>query len=69
MKNRNIQPGTVIRYNHPHGGTALDRVIRIEGENCIISVPTIGGTWVERAISIASVISYTNRVNNGTTNC
>ena len=59
MKNRNIQPGTVIRYNHPHGGTALDRVIRIEGENCIISVPTIGGTWVLRAIPISEVISST----------
>ena len=59
MTNHNIQPGATIRYNHPHGGTALDRVIRIEGENCIISVPTIGGTWVERAIPIMAVISST----------
>ena len=69
MTNHNIQPGTSIRYNRSNGGTALDRVIRVEGENCIISVPTIGGTWVERTVPISSVISYTNRVNNGTTNC
>jgi len=55
----NIQPDDIIRYNHAKGGTALDRVIRIEGENCIISVPTIGGTWVLRAIPVSEVISST----------
>ena len=69
MTNHNIQPGTSIRYNRSNGGTALDRVIRVEGENCIISVPTIGGTWVERTVPISSVISYTNHYTMGTTNC
>jgi hypothetical protein len=55
----NIQPDNIIRYINSKGGTSLDRVIRVAGQSLIISVPTIGGTWVERAIPFSNVLSYT----------
>jgi hypothetical protein len=55
----NIQPDNIIRYKNSNGGTSVDRVIRVEGEYIIVSVPTIGGTWRDKPIHISYVQSYT----------
>ena len=62
MAKHNIQTGSVIRYTRENGSTALDAVIRVEGNNFIIKYPTIGGTWRERAIHISQIQSYTNKL-------
>ena len=63
MTNMNIAPDNIIRYKNSNGGTSLDRVKRIEGEYIIVSVPTIGGTWRDKAIHISYVMSYTVNLN------
>ena len=63
MTNMNIQPDNIIHYKNLNGGTSNDRVKRIEGEYLIISVPTIGGTWRDKAIHISYVMSYTVNLN------
>ena len=57
-----IIAGTSIHYNHSTGVLATDRVIRVESDNYIITVPTIGRAWKEVTIHISQIVSYTNHV-------
>jgi hypothetical protein len=61
-----INAGTIIQYKHKSGIVTQDRVVRVESDNYIVSVPTIGPNWREVQIHISQVISYTNLLQ---TNC
>ena len=57
-----IQPGTQIFYT-ANGVNTGNIVIRVESDNCIVKVPTIGGTWKEKIIHISQISSFVNRTN------
>ncbi len=57
-----INAGTIIQYKHNSGIVTQDRVIRVENDKCIISVPTIGPNWKEVKIHISQIVSYTNHL-------